>query len=38
VLEIVVEVNRAGAEVSTQQCCVSGEDGGDIDLPLLAER
>ncbi len=38
VLEIVVEIDRAGAEVATEERGVGGEDGGNIDAALLAER
>lgn len=34
VLEVVVEVDRASAEVSTEEGCVGGKDGGDIDMAL----
>ena len=34
VLEVVVEVDGAGAEVSTKEGCVGGKDGGDIDMAL----
>ena len=37
-LQIVVEVHRPSAQVSSQQGCVSGEDGGYIDASLLRQR
>ena len=37
-LQVVVEVDGAGAEVSAKECGVGGEDGGDVDPPLAAER
>ena len=37
VLQVVVEVNRAGAEVSAEQRSMGREDGGQVDLPLLAQ-
>ena len=36
VLEVVVEVDAAGAKVSTQKGGVCGEDGGDVDVTLPA--
>ena len=36
-LEVVVEINRAGTEVATQQGSMSCEDGRDIDSALLAQ-
>lgn len=36
VLQVVVEVNGAGAQVSTEQGGVSGEDGRDVDVTLAA--
>jgi len=38
VLQIIVEVDGAGAEVAAKQRGVRGEDGGDIDAALLAQR
>jgi hypothetical protein len=38
VLEIIVEIDRAGAEVATEERGVGGKDGGNIDAALLAER
>lgn len=35
VLEVVVEVNRAGTEISPQKSGMSREDGGNIDSSLL---
>ena len=37
VLEVVVEVDGAGAEVATEEGCVGCEDGGDVDVSLAAE-
>jgi hypothetical protein len=37
VLQVVVEINTAGTEVSTEQGSVRGEDGRDVDMPLSAE-
>lgn len=37
VLQVVVEIDTAGTEVSTEQGSVGGEDGRDIDMPLSAE-
>lgn len=37
VLEIVVEIDRAGTEVSTEEGSVGGENGGDIDVTFTAE-
>lgn len=34
-LQVVVEVDRAGAQVSAQQSSVCGEDGGAVDSSLL---
>jgi hypothetical protein len=38
VLEVVVEVDRARAEVPAKECRVGREDGRDIDLAFPAER
>lgn len=38
VLKIIVEIDRASAEVSAQECSMSCENSGDIDVPLPAER
>jgi hypothetical protein len=38
VLEIVIEIDRAGAKVSPEKRCVRGEDGRHINLTLAAER
>lgn len=38
VLEVVVEVDASGAEVSSEQGGVGGEDGRDVDVSLSAER
>lgn len=38
VLEVVVKVDRAGAKVTAEEGCVGGEDGGDVDVALAAER
>jgi hypothetical protein len=37
VLQVVVKVDGAGAEVATEEGGVGGEDGGDIDVALPAE-
>ena len=37
VLEVVVEVHRASAEISSEQRRVGGEYGGDIYVPLATE-
>jgi hypothetical protein len=36
-LQVIVKIDRASAQVATQEGSVGGEDGGDIDAPLLAE-
>lgn len=38
VLEVVVEVYGAGAEVSAEEGSVSGKDSGDVDVSLSAQR
>ena len=38
VLQVVVKVHRSRAEISSEQRCVCGEDGGDIDPPLFRQR
>ena len=38
VLEVVVKVYRAGAEVAAEQGSVGGKDGGHVDVPFPAER
>ena len=38
VLQVVVEVDGAGAEIPTKKGSMGGENGGDIDLSLLGER
>ena len=38
VLEIVIEVDTASAEVSAQKCRMSRENGRDVDVSLAAER
>jgi len=38
VLQVVVEVDRAGAQIPTQQCCMSCEDGGHINGTLPDQR
>lgn len=38
VLQVIIEVDAAGAKVSAKQGGVSGEDSGDINVPLSAER
>ena len=37
VLQVVVEIDRTGAEVAAEKGSVSGEDGGHIDLALLTQ-
>lgn len=37
VLQVVIEIDGTGAEVSAEQSRVGGENGGDIDLSLSAE-
>ena len=36
VLEVVVKVDGASAEVAAEESCMSGKDGGDIDVSLSA--
>lgn len=36
-LEVIVEINRAGAEVSSQESGMGGEDGRNINSPLLGK-
>ena len=36
VLQIVIKINGASAQIAAEQGGVGGEDGGDVDLPLLA--
>jgi hypothetical protein len=36
VLEVVVKVNGASAEVAAEESCMSSKDGGDIDVSLSA--
>ena len=38
VLEVVVKIDTAGAEVSTQERRVRGKDRGDVDVSFAAER
>jgi hypothetical protein len=38
VLEVVVEVDRSGAEIASKESCMRGEDSGNIDSASLAER
>lgn len=38
ILKVVVEVDAASAEVATKEGGVGGEDGGDVDMALPAER
>lgn len=38
ILQVVVEVNRPSAEITTKKGGVSSEDCGDVDSSLLAER
>lgn len=37
ILQVVVKVDRAGAEVAAEQGSVSGENGGHVDLALLTQ-
>jgi hypothetical protein len=37
VLEVVIEIDRAGAKISTEECSVSGENGGNVDMTFPAE-
>jgi hypothetical protein len=37
VLQVVVEIDRTGTEISAQQGGMGGEDGGDVDLSFPAE-
>lgn len=36
VLEVVVEIDRARAKITTEEGSMSGEDSGDIDMSLSA--
>lgn len=38
VLQVIVEIDGAGAEVSSEEGSVRGEDGRDINAALLAQR
>lgn len=38
VLQVVVEIYTSSAQVSTQERSVGGEDGGNVDMSLSAER
>ena len=38
ILQVVVEIHRASAEITAKKGSVGGEDGGDVDAALLAER
>ena len=38
VLQVVVKVDGACAEVSAQEGGVGGEDGGDVNVPFPTER
>lgn len=38
VLQVVVKVNTASTEVTTQKSRVSGEDSGDVNAPLPTKR
>lgn len=38
VLQVVVEIDRAGAEITTEEGCVSGEDGSHVNSALLTQR
>ena len=37
VLKVVVKIDATRAEVTTQKCCMCGEDSGDIDVAFPAE-
>ena len=37
VLEVVVEIDGAGAEVPAEEGCMGGEDGGDVDVAFAAK-
>jgi hypothetical protein len=37
-LQIVVKINRSSAQIAAKQGGVRGEDGGDIDAALFAQR
>ena len=37
ILEIVVKIDAARAEVAAKECGVCGEDGGDIDVAFAAK-
>ena len=38
VLQIIIKINAAGAEVSTEKCSVSREHSGDIYMALATKR
>jgi hypothetical protein len=38
VLEVVVEINTSGAEVSAEESCVSSKDSCDVDMTFATER
>jgi hypothetical protein len=38
VLEVVVEIDASGAEVSAEESCVSSKDGCDVDVTFATER
>lgn len=37
ILEVVVKVDGASAEIAAEKCCVCGEDGRDVDVPFTAK-
>ena len=38
ILQVVVEVDASSTQISTEQGCVSSEDGGHVDVSLSAKR
>jgi len=38
VLQVVVKVHRASAEIAAEKCCVGGEDSCHVDVPFTAKR
>jgi hypothetical protein len=37
VLQVVVEINAAGAKVTSQESCMGGENGGDVNAALATQ-
>ena len=37
ILQIVVEINRTGAKIAAEECCVCRKYGSDVDMSLTAE-